>query len=366
VSISFTRTLTSLDAASPFVGPRFLERRRGRRYRARLGANECLFGSPPAALRLLASAGTQLGLYCDPTHWDLREAIAESWRRPAREIVIAEGIDGVLGLLVRAFLEIGDIGVTSHGAYPTFDYHVRGYGGRLAYCRYTDQGTHDLDAMIDTVRNTRARLLFLANPDNPTGLIVPRATLEEFIERLPMHCVLLLDEAYVEFAPPEDVLPRDLIRPNLIRLRTFSKAFGLAGARVGYAIADLRIVDALDRIRLHFGVSRLSQEMALAALSDNEFVESVILQTEKGREHYQAIAKSAGISALPSFTNFVSLDFGTPTRAAAVAAVLDENDIFVRRPIEPPLDRLIRITVAPPDDRDYLETILLDGLADAS
>src|SRR6266404_8937668 len=130
---ALTRVVASLDTSSPFLGGKALERHRGRPYRARLGANESLFGVPPAAMRVMASLGSKLCFYSDPTHAELRDALAQAWRRPREHAVVAEGIDGLLGLFVRAFIAPGTSAITSRGAYPTFDYHVPGYGGRLVY-----------------------------------------------------------------------------------------------------------------------------------------------------------------------------------------------------------------------------------------
>jgi histidinol-phosphate aminotransferase len=149
----------------------------------------------------------------------------------------------------------------------------------------------------------------------------------------------------------------------MVRLRTFAKAYGMAGARIGYAIADSAIVAALDRIRAHFGVAKLCQEMALAAFGDQAFLTDIAAQTAEGREHYSAIASSAGIATLPSSANFVAFDFGNPLRSKMMAAWLEENDVFVRRPIEAPLDRLIRITVGPRAARDYLAEVMIAGMA---
>jgi histidinol-phosphate aminotransferase len=361
--IAFTRVLAGLDISQPFPGRWEIERRRGRPYRARLGANECLFGVSPAAMRVAASRAGETAFYCDPTITDLREAIARSWRCSLHHVVVAEGIEGLLGLFVRALIEPGDVAATSLGAYPSFDYYVRGAGGQLAYHPYLASGSNDLDGLLQVARSRRAKLLYLANPDNPTGAQVALSDLRRLLDGLPDDCLLLLDEAYIEFAAADEVLPPEESRPNLVRLRTFSKVYGLAGARVGYAVASPEIVSVLDRIRQHFAVSKLSQEMALAALFDQAFVAEVLDKTREGREQYRALAERIGAVALPSSANFVAFDFGDAARSKAVADWLDEHDVFVRRPVVPPLDRLIRITVGPHELRAYLAEVLLRGAA---
>lgn len=358
-----TRILAALEAMTPFLGGKALERRRGRPYRARLGANECLFGPSPAALRVLGASSGEIGYYTDPTHFELRDRIARAWGIETAEVGVAEGIDGLLGLFVRGFVEPGDSVVTSLGAYPVLDYHVRGYGGHLVYQPYSTTGHNDLDALLSAVRTHRAKILFLANPDNPTGELIAASDLKALVGQLPEDCLLLLDEAYVEFAKDEEALEVGFRPPNLVRLRTFSKAYGMAGARIGYVIADSGIVQALDRIRLHFGVSKLSQEMALAAFDDTAFLADVIAQTTQGREHYQAIARTADIGSLPSWANFVAFDFGRPEWSQSMADWFEARDIFVRRPAPAPLNRFIRVTVGPRAAREYFAEVLLEGVA---
>ena len=248
--------------------------------------------------------------------------------------------------------------MTSHGGYPSFDYYVRGVGGELACHPYLRSGGNDLQGLLDTVRVRSPRLLYLANPDNPTGRIAPPHDLRELLRRLPTGCVLLLDEAYVEFARDADVLPMEETAPNLVRLRTFSKVHGLAGARVGYAIADPEVVAALDRIRQPYAVAKLSQEMATAAFGDHAFIADVVERTRAGREEYHALAARIGAASLPSEANFVAFDFGDAARAGAVARFLDEHDVYVRHPPTPPLDRLVRITVGTDEARAYLRDVL--------
>jgi histidinol-phosphate aminotransferase len=276
---------------------------------------------------------------------------------------VAEGIEGLLGLFVRACVDVGDVAVTSRGGYPSFDFYVQGCGGRLIHVPYLQSGENDLTGLADAACRHETKLVYLANPDNPTGGLLPPSDIKTLIERIPKGCLLLLDEAYADFAAADCLLPREASWPNLVRLRTFSKLYGLAGARVGYALADPELVVTLDRIRQHFAVSKLSQEMALAALSDHAFVADVLARTAEGREHYRTLAEDIGFTTLPSAANFVAFDFGKAWRAEAVTDWLEANDVFVRRPTDAPLDRLIRVTVGPPETRAYLADVLLTAPA---
>jgi histidinol-phosphate aminotransferase len=278
-------------------------------------------------------------------------------------MVVAEGIEGLLSLFVRAFIECDDEAVTSLGAFASFDYYVRGCGGQLIRPPYLASATVDLDALLAAACRHRAKLLYLANPDNPTGRQALPTDIRHILHHLPEGCMLLLDEAYVDYVPTDEVLSCSEIPPNLVRLRSFSKGYGLAGARIGYAVADPAVVARLDAIRQHFAVSKLSQEMALAAFGDHGFFADVLAKTAEGREHYRRIAELIGVPTLPGSTNFVTFDFGTVIRAKAVGDILEENDVFVSRPVQPPLNRLIRITIGPPDARAYLSEVLHRAVA---
>ena len=351
MSPPYANILSSTPAMTPFVGPETIERRRGRKFRWRLGANESAFGISPKVKAAMAAELDLVSWYCDPEHYDLRRKLAALLGVGIGNLVVGEGIDGLLGLIVRAFADPGDAIVTSAGAYPTFNYHVIGYGGRLEFVPYGTDCRNDIEALVDRVTQTNAKLLYLANPDNPTGTFLGRGAIEHVLGRLPATCVLVLDEAYVEFAPPDDLPPIDAGDPRLIRLRTFSKAHGMAGLRVGYGIAAEEIIAAFDKIRLHFGVGRLSQIAAAASLDDPGFAAGVVHQVAEGRAEYEATARSLGIETMSSLTNFVPFDMGDGQRSERMVALLDERDVFVRKPGVAPLDRFVRVTVGTAEER---------------
>jgi len=240
--------------------------------------------------------------------------------------------------------------VTSLGAYPTVNYHVHGHGGRIEQVPYRDD-RNDLEALVAAAEQTEARLLYLANPDNPTGTWQSPADLVASMDQVPPDCIFVLDEAYVDFAPAGAVPPLDVGRANVLRLRTFSKAYGMAGARIGYAIGHAETIAAFEKIRLHFGVNRIAQAGALASLADTAHLRSVVRAVQEGRDELAVLAYSLDLSTLPSATNFVALDLGTRDRARAVMRALAERDVFARMPGTPPLDRLVRVTVAPAPHR---------------
>jgi histidinol-phosphate aminotransferase len=181
---------------------------------------------------------------------------------------------------------------------------------------------------------------------------------------LPPDTLFVLDEAYADFVAPGSLLP-DAIDARTIRLRTFSKAYGMAGARIAYAIAPAAMIATFQKVRLHFGVSRTAQAGALASLDDPAFIAEVVAEVARGREDYRALAARHGLRALPSHTNFVTLEVGTRAQAEAMVSGLLERGVFVRKPGAPPIDGFIRVTVGTPHERASFAdafAIVLDSL----
>ena len=361
----FTELLQSLPATVPFVGPETAERTSGRAFRARLGANESVFGPSPRAIAAMAQAASEAWMYGDAEVHDLRCALAEHHAVAADNVIVGEGIDGLLGYLVRMLIAPGDAVVTSDGAYPTFNYHVAGFGGVLHKVPY--RGDHeDPEALLAKARETGAKLIYFANPDNPMGSWHDAANVVAMIDALPKGCVLALDEAYADTAPPEAIAPLDMNHPRVIRFRTFSKAYGLAGMRVGYALADASFIAAFARIRNHFGMGRVAQAGALAALRDQTYLAETIAKISEARARIAEIAAQHGLTALPSATNFVTIDCGQDGDfARAVLGCLVARGLFVRMPFTAPQDRCIRVSCGKAADLDLFAAALPDALAEA-
>ncbi|MEJ6393923.1 pyridoxal phosphate-dependent aminotransferase [Gymnodinialimonas sp. 2305UL16-5] len=361
----YTQLAQGLPATVPFVAPETQERSRGAPFLARLGANESVFGPSPLAIQALADAASGAWMYGDPENYDLRAALATHHAISPENIVVGEGIDGLLGYLVRLLIEPGDAVVTSDGAYPTFNYHVAGFGGQLHKVPYL--GDHeDPEALIAKAAELDAKLIYFANPDNPMGSWHKADAIQDMIAKLPEGCVLALDEAYADTAPAEAIPPLDLTHPRVIRFRTFSKAYGLAGMRVGYGLAAPDFALAFNKIRNHFGVGRVAQAAAQAALEDQAYLTQTVAQIARARDRIGDIARDNGLIPLPSATNFVTIDCGRDgDYARAVLKALVARGIFVRMPFTAPQDRCIRVSCAPDAALDAFADALPLALAEA-
>jgi histidinol-phosphate aminotransferase len=343
--------IEAIEPMTPFIGPEQLMRESGRTSLVRLGANESAFGISPLAAQAMAGELERLSWYGDPESYELREALARKHGVRIEEVMVGAGIDDLMGLVVRAFVAPGGTALTSRGSYPTFNYHVHGYGGRLAWVDYRDDGHIDLEALAAAAHRERASVVYLANPDNPSGTFAHRDDIARFIDALPRDTVLLLDEAYADFVDRGDLVPMQ-IEDRIVRTWTFSKAHGMAGARIGYALASERVLGILQKIRLHYGVNRNAQVGALASLRDEAFHRHVVASVEEARADYARIATSLGLGFIPSKTNFVCIDLGSAPRAVAVMNELLRRGVWIRKPGLPPLDRYVRVSAGTPPMRE--------------
>ena len=354
----YTELVASLPSTVPFVGPETQERARGKEFAARLGANENVFGPSPKAIAAMQDAVPDVWMYGDPENHDLKQALAAFHGVQPENIVVGAGIDGLLGSLSRMLVGQDTPVVTSLGAYPTFNFHVAGYGGALHTVPYKGD-FEDPAALLDKAREVDASLLYFANPDNPMGTWHDADAMQDMIDNVPEGAVLCLDEAYLEFAPEGTAPALDTDNRNVIRMRTFSKAYGMAGARVGYAIGHADLINSFNKVRNHFGMNRASQAGALAALGDQQYLAQTLADVNGAKARIGEIVRRYGLEPIPSATNFVTMDCGQDgDYARALVAALIAQNIFVRMPFVAPQDRCIRVSAGRPQDIDLFEAAL--------
>lgn len=358
--------IASLPSVTPFVGPEALERQRGVKFRARIGANESVFGPSPRVVEAIAKAASASWMYGDPEQHALKAAIAAHHGARIENVAIDSGIDALFGIVVRLCVEPGETVVTSLGGYPTFIFHCDGLGARLVRIPYKDD-REDWPSLLDAARRENARILYFANPDNPMGSWWGASDVQKLIDGTPDGCLLVLDEAYSDTAPADAIPPLDLTNPSVLRFRTFSKAYGMAGVRVGYCLGHADVIRHFDKIRNHFDVTRMSQAGAMAALADQPYLHDVVARIARARTRIGEIAAANGLKALPSATNFVAVDCGRDgAYARKVLSELVGRGVFVRMPGVAPLDRCIRVSAGADADLALFAEMLPQALRAAA
>ena len=296
-----------------------LEREYGITGSIKLASNENPWGPSPKAVAAIAGALTSLHRYPDGSSYYLTEALAQWTGAQPAEIILGNGSNELIEFLVKVFVQPGDEVITSHPSFLMYQKFVQVRGGVNTVIPLSNMG-HDLTAILTAI-TARTRLIFLDNPNNPCGTLISREEFAEFLGRVPEEVVVVLDEAYVDFVAPElriDVLscirkPEGLA--PVVALRTFSKAFGLAGLRVGFGLMHPEIVSLMHRVRQPFNINLLGQIGATAALADRDHYEMTIRETTRGRAWLSAEVEGLGCRAYPSHTNFFLIDVrGDATR----------------------------------------------------
>lgn len=283
-------------------------------------------------------------LYGDPEGYALRSEIAARHACRIENVVLASGIDELLMLFCRAYAAPGELAMTTHGSYPTFEYALQSVGGKQFYVNYLDDGRVDLEGMAWHTKEEPIRLVYIANPDNPTGTWQSPAAIGTCHSQISTEVLVLLDEAYADFAP--EVAPFDPSDPHLVRLRTFSKGHGMAGIRIGYALCHEEHVRTLNKVRMHFGVSSVAQAGALASLQDSAHLERVVAETAEVRAWLRDRFAALGFESLESWTNFLTVRMEPKLNADEVLSQLREKGVFIRKPMKAFADH-IRISIGP-------------------
>ena len=313
----------------------------------KLASNENPLGLPPSAQRAMIEAAGTLARYPDPNGFDLKAALAEHYQVPASWLTLGNGSNDLLELASLAFLAPGSSCVYAQHAFTVYRLATQARGARHLMVPALDYG-HDLDAMLAAV-DADTRLLFVANPNNPTGTFLPSARVEAFLAAVHAahgeRVTVVLDEAYNEYLDPELRFDSSAwVRrfPNLIVVRTFSKAYGLAGLRVGFAMAQPRLTDLLNRVRQPFNVNTLAQAAAIAALHDQEFLQRAYETNKAGKLQLAEAFDKLGLQYVPSYGNFVLLQVGD---AARVNLELLKRGVIVRPVAGDGLPEWLRVSI---------------------
>jgi histidinol-phosphate aminotransferase len=331
-----------------------------------LSSNENPLGPSPRAMAALREAVATVNRYPDASGTDLKAALAGKWDVRPEQIALGNGADEWMLLLCLAFAGPEDEVVMAHGSFISYLLRTAEVGAKAVRVPLREY-THDLEAMAEATTE-RTRLVFVCNPNNPTGTMVSAEQLEAFLQRIPERVAVVVDEAYYEYVS-DGQRPRTLEairggRENLIVLRSFSKVYGLAGLRVGYMLAHEKVIDYMERARPPFNVNSLAQVAALAALGDEEHVRRSVEANQAAKAFFCRALDALGVPYTPSHTNFLAVDVGRP--ASQVSGPLLERGFLTTALDNWGVPHHLRFSFGTPEENEDFVAALGEVLRDRS
>ncbi len=330
-----------------------LKRELGLNKIVKLASNENPIGVSPLALKAMQNALDTINRYPSPDAYELRKALAERYDVKIENVFTGNGSEGIIATIMRTFLLDDEEAITSHGSFVTFDVQAQSRGIKLIRTPLKNYRI-DLEAMLEHI-NEKTKIIYLANPNNPTGTIFTVSEFLKFIKQVPSNVLVILDEAYFEFAHDEPTYPNSMQYrlDNVITLRTFSKAFGLAGVRIGYGFAHENFISNLMKIKLTFEPSTLAQVAAVAAMEDVDFLEQTLHINRIGKQYLYDLFEELGIQYLKSYTNFVTIVLDSEKRVNDLFNKLLKEGVIVRPLKSFGLPNCIRVSIGLPEENEF-------------
>lgn len=317
--------------------------------------NENPMGSSSKAKEAIINAFDGSNFYPDPQSIELRTKIANNLGRSFEEVIVGNGSEGLLLNILKAYCSGDDELLTSSGSFVIIYIWAKINNTPLIQLPLTEDYGFDLDAIAEAI-TPKTKVIYLANSNNPTGTKITKEALTSFMAKVPESVLVVLDEAYFEFSVALDPEFPDgvaLNYPNVIVLRTFSKAYGIAAVRIGYGIAPAALIDPLLNVKLTFEPGNLAQAAGIGALDDDAFLEKTIQNNNTGIQYFYDQFDELGLDYIPSFANFVMLDLGTAERVNQIFEKLKSQGVFVRPLGGSGLPHCLRVSVGRPDENQY-------------
>lgn len=356
-----TDGVQNLNPYLPGKPPEELERELGLTDVVKLASNENPLGLSPKAEAAINSGLKGLALYPDSGGYRLKQKLAEKFGFLADQVTLGNGSNDVLELIARAYLRPGDEVIYSEYAFVVYPLVTQATNATAIVTPAKEWG-HDLDAMAAAITN-RTRIIFIANPNNPTGTWLTKAELTAFLDKVPENVLVVLDEAYTEYVSEAEFPDGlDLFRsyPNLIVTRTFSKAYGLAGLRVGYAVADQAITNVLSRVRQPFNVNSLALLAAEAVLDDQDYIERAVGLNSEGMAFFEEELTKHGLEYIASVGNFITVDLKQD--ALPIYQSMLEQGVIVRPVGNYAMPAHLRISIGLPEENKRCMQALLNAV----
>lgn len=328
----------------------------------KLASNENPYGASPQVLEAIQREFTQIAVYPDGGSMSIRSALSKHLGVEQDQIIFGNGSDEIINMICRAYLENGDRSVMAFPTFPQYRHNSTIEGAEVVEVPLID-GKHDLNGMLQQV-NDQTKIVWICNPNNPTGTIVTKDEFIPFLEQIPKHVLVVLDEAYSEYID-DPCYPNtlDLLgqHDNLIVLRTFSKIYGLAALRIGYGVGNAEVIRLVNQVREPFNSNRMAQAAALAALQDQHFVQFCRDKNREGLDYFQSHFDQWGLAYFPAYGNFITFDVGRP--AVEVFQGLLEKGFITRTDPSWKLPNYLRVTVGTEEQNYKLIRALSEVLA---
>lgn len=325
--------------------------------------NENTLGYSPKSKQAVIDAYEKINYYPDPLSIDLRNRLAQKLGKNPNQIILGNGSESVLMLAIRALCSDEDEFLTSEGGFVIIYNWARINNVRCVAMPMTEGYAFDLEAIKNRI-NRNTKIIYLANVNNPTGTMITKAEIEDFMQHVPDHILVVMDEAYFEYS---EAMSQDfpnsleLDYPNMLTLRTFSKAYGIAGIRLGFAVGHEKIIESMMKSKLTFEPTALAQAAGMGALDDTDFLKETIDNNTKGLKYFYKELDRMGVKYVPSHANFVMTVWKNKEEVLKVFDALMEKGVLVR-PLGTPLEHCIRVSVGRPEENEHfikaLEEIL--------
>ncbi|HZJ56993.1 MAG TPA: histidinol-phosphate transaminase [Clostridia bacterium] len=329
----------------------------------KLASNENPLGNSPAASKAVKDWAQNMAIYPDGNSADLKAALSEKLGVGPEQLLFGSGTDQILEIIAQTYINPGDNAIMGDPSFPRYETVVRVMDGEIIKIPLTGEHRLDLEGFLSKV-DSRTKIIWLCNPNNPTGTMITAKEQRDFIERIPGDVLVVLDEAYYEYAfgndYPDSIGLLDEFK-NLLILRTFSKAYGLAGLRVGYAISNSDTIGYLNRVRGPFNTNAAAQTAAVAALGDKDFIDKSIANNVRGKEFLYSSFEGMGLDYIPTYANFLMVRVNLPS--AHVFGELLKKGVIIRSGDIFGMDDWIRVTVGTEEENNLFIKALGEVLA---
>jgi len=323
---------------------------------SKLASNENRLGCSPKVKDAVNKALSNIQDYPDPISRKLKKELARKYDVKPENIVVGAGSESVISMITKAFFNDGEEAITADVTFLGFRIQSAIRGVTLHQLPLTDDYRYDLTALAEAV-NDHTKMIYIANPNNPTGTYITKTEFESFIQKVPDHVLVVMDEAYFEFAKDIQDYPDSLSYKfdNVLTLRTFSKAYGLAGFRIGYGIGHEELIATLHKVKLTFEPTTLAQAAALAALADTEFLDKTRKMVSIGKQRLYTFFEKNNIHYIPTFSNSVMIIFPTEEEAIFFTNEMLKKGVILRRLGGFGMPRGVRITIGVDEEIEHLE-----------